>query len=536
MSGIELGLAVIATVDLCVKLAPTIPIKSFLFSLIRYSSRGKRLIELYAAYKGAGEEVVVRVKRVAGTWFKIEQQLQFIKRIEGVLDDRHREIQHANNEELSSKMNVVVQKLESVTKSDDKADVKAIHKATQRVVRPLKYVWLKESLDKAIEDLEDWQRRADPSWYLILKIADSQVDKALLTDNAATAESVPSAKAIREATKGEEPKEKIGIFLPDSDLRAMDVQDIPFCVARVAQRHSLSRGLQTMILSDVRCHPGSNVKMAMRDVRDLARKLQHSDPEKFGLLDCKGVVKHVETSKRNGHVQFTMVLRTPPNLQYPRSLRQRLMTDEGAISLSDKVDMARELAKAVNYVHVFGFVHKDIRPETVLTFQSVDSVEATSSSIFLVGFDNFRKEEGQTYLQGDEDWEKNLYRHPSRQGYTPGQEYSMQHDIYSLGVCLLEIGLWVSFVTYDEKGGNPTPSSVSGISQEGMSIRTPAALKQLLVMLARQKLPSRMGRRYCQVVETCLTCLDPDNTNFGHASELLDEDGILVGVRYIDKV
>ncbi len=28
--------------------------------------------------------------------------------------------------------------------------------------------------------------------------------------------------------------------------------------------------------------------------------------------------------------------------------------------------------------------------------------------------------------------------------------YQMQHDIYSLGVVLLEIGLWTSFVTYAE--------------------------------------------------------------------------------------
>lgn len=28
----------------------------------------------------------------------------------------------------------------------------------------------------------------------------------------------------------------------------------------------------------------------------------------------------------------------------------------------------------------------------------------------------------------------------------------MQHDIYSLGVCLLEIGMWKSFVIIDESG------------------------------------------------------------------------------------
>lgn len=44
-----------------------------------------------------------------------------------------------------------------------------------------------------------------------------------------------------------------------------------------------------------------------------------------------------------------------------------------------------------------------------------------------------------------------------------------------------------------------------------------------------------MGTRYSDIVETCLTCLDPDNNGFGDESEFEDEDGILVGVRYIEK-
>jgi hypothetical protein len=44
-----------------------------------------------------------------------------------------------------------------------------------------------------------------------------------------------------------------------------------------------------------------------------------------------------------------------------------------------------------------------------------------------------------------------------------------------------------------------------------------------------------MGRKYTETVVTCLTCLDISNS-FGDASEFLDENGILVGVRFIEKV
>jgi hypothetical protein len=57
-----------------------------------------------------------------------------------------------------------------------------------------------------------------------------------------------------------------------------------------------------------------------------------------------------------------------------------------------------------------------------------------------------------------------------------------------------------------------------------------------IVSLARMHLPSRMGRIYEHVVVNCLTCLDESNLDFGNRSEFEDEDGVLVGVRYIEKV
>ena len=38
------------------------------------------------------------------------------------------------------------------------------------------------------------------------------------------------------------------------------------------------------------------------------------------------------------------------------------------------------------------------------------------------------------------------------------------------------------------------------------------------------------------MVETCLTCLDKDNIDFGDEDEFADEDGVVLGVRYIEKV
>jgi hypothetical protein len=115
----------------------------------------------------------------------------------------------------------------------------------------------------------------------------------------------------------------------------------------------------------------------------------------------------------------------------------------------------------------------------------------------------------------------------------------MQHDIYSLGVCLLEIGLWRSFVVQDDGGEFvPSPALLSSAPGPISDVERVQGdgLKDQLVALASSELPKWMGTSYSEIVRTCLTCLDPDNVDFGDEREFEDEDGIVVGVRFIQKV
>jgi hypothetical protein len=201
--------------------------------------------------------------------------------------------------------------------------------------------------------------------------------------------------------------------------------------------------------------------------------------------------------------------------------------------LTERVHLARELARAVSYIHSLGFVHKNIRPETVIGFSTPDS---NIGRYFLAGFEQPRLADGQTILRGDDDWHRNLYRHPYRQGVVLETSFVMQHDMYSLGVCLLEIGIWSSLVLYDNETETPTPNVSLGVSSSTPEKDEPQEVKARLIQLAKDKLPGLMGEVYAQVVHDCLTCLDADNEDFGDESEFLDEDGVLVGVRYIEKI
>jgi hypothetical protein len=187
-------------------------------------------------------------------------------------------------------------------------------------------------------------------------------------------------------------------------------------------------------------------------------------------------------------------------------------------------------------VHSADFVHKNVRPETIVVFE--DSKDPLPV-LYLVGFERFRPRTAGTTLIGDMVWERNIYRFPLRQGLRPEQEYEMQHDIYSLGVCLLEIGMWTSFVTTTDP---PQPGPRLNISQQPQlakkeHLKSAWEIKKIFLEMAREFLPSTMGLVYTEVVTSCLTCLDQGATNlFAAVKDTYDADRIAVGVAFIEKV
>lgn len=324
----------------------------------------------------------------------------------------------------------------------------------------------------------------------------------------------------------------------------MEVANIPISEIKAAKRTDAHGRVTSYILDEIsglQCQPGSpfsRYDMAKADTQMLASKLQHNEPETFGLLTCKCFT----VSGSKSELRITLVLRVPLHvLPFPRSLRDLLLNERTKQSLSQRFEIARGLARSIGYVHILGFVHKSIRPDSILCFHGNDG-KVTANSVFLAGFDVFRRDMGWTQRLGDTALGKNLYRHPSRQGLNPTRNYVMQHDIYSLGVCLLEIGLWKSLTEYETTNG-ATKSQGSSLPGPSTAVENGQVAPYLgeqgkarLVSLARDELPQYMGDKYTGIVVTCLTCLDTDNDGFGNDTEIEEAQGIPVGVRYIDKV
>lgn len=502
------------------------------FSLLNAATKhkqpryGKILVKICATFKDAEAEISERVLCVESHWKRTTMQLDLIKRIWETLDEEHQSIQIRILQVLSGKLSIAISKLEKCSKK------KSGNQATERQVtevRRWKYILTKQCLDESIEDLASWQKMFDPSWFLILKVSSPIIDRELSRNEPAVS-SFASMYNLRDALR-EQPLhlQKFPIFLPKDGLDMAQMIEIPFASAKYFQRAGSDKWF---VVDRISCDPEADIGLMTRDVRELARKLSSVEPLTFGILQCRGVVRVIEPG--NGRpTSFDFMFRIPSELSNePRTLRSYLSSDPN-LTLTDRFELAKQIVKSVSYVHTLGFVHKNVRPETVLGFQTNNS---GSDLFFLVGFENMRTADGRTIRSGDSTWEKNLYRHPHRQGLHPEEVYTMQHDIYSLGVCLLEVGLRESFLLYTDSTTVPLPAAALGIALDGPELKQPAQMKKHLIDLAERALPKRMGDRYEKVVVNCLTCLDEDNVDFGDQSEFEDLDGVLIGVKYIEKV
>lgn len=409
-------------------------------------------------------------------------------------------------------------------------------------VERVRYLWNKKSILEAVKDLETWQALTDQSWFLFMTITDAGIDAALAAKSSQIPNLIPSTSTIRSSCILSTPLTGAKLMLPHGEIDHMEICHVPFSEVKSAKRARPS-GAPTIYILNEMCNlqspPGSHFSrytVAKEDSGQLASRLQHQEPEKFGLLTCKGFT----LSGTKADPKITLVLRTPPDvLPCPRSLRELLLSTNTPGSLTQRLDIAKGLANAVGYVHVFGFVHKNIRPESVLCFTPPDG---KTISTFLVGFELFRRDMGWTQRLGDVAPDKNLYRHPSRQGINPELNYTMQHDVYSLGVCLLEIGLWRTFVNYTISNNGVTPQisdifqPSSGTSYETLSRGLVADTKEKLVSLARDELPQYMGNKYSEVTMACLNFLNETNVESSDGSEAANDQEILMGVNYIEKV
>ncbi|KAL2070049.1 hypothetical protein VTL71DRAFT_14729 [Oculimacula yallundae] len=257
-----------------------------------------------------------------------------------------------------------------------------------------------------------------------------------------------------------------------------------------------------------------------------------------GILKCLGY-------HQDGGQPY-LVFELPEGFDNASTLRQTILRTPledqgpgGGHTLEDRMRLAHLISESLLFVHNAELVHKNIRLDTILLLRaglgtSLDKTRSlVSAKPYLTYWTMMRRMTDLSSRRGNLSWLRGIYQHPHRQGLQPQTRYNIGHDIYSLGVCLLEIGLWqtitvaksetdallvdvndsydISEQTMSEVYRNMALSQqlISSDDIDSIDVLTETStVTKVLVALAQHALPQRVGSEYSNVVLACLTCLE----------------------------
>lgn len=282
-------------------------------------------------------------------------------------------------------------------------------------------------------------------------------------------------------------------------------------------------------------------KPIRKDLHILSQKLAAASPDS-GILPLLGFR---DNPPRN---EFQLVFSIPDGVGSIQTLDKAYSQPQP--SLNFRIHLCSGLAEALLQTQRLGLVHKHIRPENILLLSRGDDATPT---VFLAGWQYARNVDGGvTKLIGESAWQRAIYQHPERQSEHVDDEYCMGHDIYSLGVCMLEILTWDPLAIITGEGdsqevsicqtyratfgqyklGNETKEEKS---DEERLMQNPQIVQRVLFRMAERLVPVAAGVRMRDVVWQCLTCLD-EEVNRGQFQIYQERERKDVAIGFVDTV
>lgn len=270
---------------------------------------------------------------------------------------------------------------------------------------------------------------------------------------------------------------------------------------------------------------------ALGDTDFLARVLRR-DPtskdgrtdEKIAVLRCRGV----SFPNRDLH---DLIFQLPPGLGTPRTLRRVLLDDSPDTHIKDaRIKLALQLCTALHVLHSLNIVHKGVRPENIILLPPLDSsFDGNSPALtlgkpYLAGFGYSRSDNSDSGMEKPYNaiFAEIIYLHPRHIRSYRDYEFDKADDIYSLGLCLLEIGLWRSLLYWGEKDNwyiareEWDLKAARFYTENGCNKENAWFMrKDEFIRVAREALPVSMSSTYAEVVLSCLTYRDKENARVG---------------------
>ncbi|KAI9644676.1 hypothetical protein NHQ30_006700 [Ciborinia camelliae] len=235
----------------------------------------------------------------------------------------------------------------------------------------------------------------------------------------------------------------------------------------------------------------------LRRIDDLARMIHSASDRHPDLhtIDCLGYTDD-GTSSRYG-----LIYRSPTLSPSSSTLNELIASNDFRTpDLGDRFKLAHTLSVALWSLHSLDWLHKNLCSSNILFFPSayakIMGISKERENIpdistpYLLGFDASRPDHmGEMSIASRNPAAADLHRHPSslHSSSCPRKPYCKAFDIYSLGLILLEIGLWKTLQMYHKP------------HYSAERFRDKIVVQSLVPGLG-----SKVGRRYREVVERCL--------------------------------
>lgn len=359
-------------------------------------------------------------------------------------------------------------------------------------------------VDQLVESLWDLlpanlQRRAEDYWHQAILSTDS---KGVLDDVRGALRSRITVHDIADAMATMR-KIRLEMLQPDSlegaaEACSITLSDVKFSSKEGCHEFGRYQEKEPVLVERVRFTPASEKvnPVQMKLVIGLKAKSLGTDPKPKGLrtMHCMGAFEEFGDEAGYGFVY-----------QYPEgagsdpiTLLQRLEHEEKNPKdhplLGDKFQLAYALADFLKEFHTIGWLHENFNSHNVLFFKSSNSetsdgrVSNELQQSYVVGLQKSRPDGSfwQTLGPAIDDHLQD-YQHPE---YAGTGRYRLAFDYYSLGIVLLEIGLW-----------RPLGSLLSNFRTSGL-----AQIRSELIKICQTRLGVKMGAVYRDAVLRCMDC------------------------------
>ncbi|RBR21742.1 hypothetical protein FVER53590_26561 [Fusarium verticillioides] len=226
-----------------------------------------------------------------------------------------------------------------------------------------------------------------------------------------------------------------------------------------------------------------------------------------GTLQCQG---YFHEPTRNC---FGLVYLMPTTNLTPRTLYQLIdeMVPEKKKPrfrppLEYRFRLVSDLCRSVQTLHKINWLHRNIHSMNVICLSppGVRDAEA-AQNMRLIGLGASREDTHDSFTQGhDEEAQLRNYQHPS---YLGGARYRAEFDCYSLGMVLLEIGLW---------------STLSRLGK-GFKGMDDEAFRRNIIQKYVPQLEMTMGSNYMEAVRWCVEGEPVSTPHQGSRPQSLEE-------------